>query len=461
MSFKRALTEADQYLKSWFENQRLRHHIPGLQCTIRIGEHFYKTYACGFANRELEQPLTNQHFFPFASHTKTFVAALVLILAERGVLRLNASVSSFIHELKGLKRWKKCTLLDLLSHRSGFVRDSIKNCYWGLPHCFSDEKQILEECRKEPFFKFKKKSLKYSNIGYGLIGIILSRVTRKPFAALIEKEIFTPLGMKKSALGITQKNRKHLVHVYGQSFEGKPPPALIFSDVKAIAPAGGIITTTEEMSQGMAKLLNPKRTILSAKSYKLLTKKFSTTNKQRAEFYGLGTDILKIANLKVLGHSGGFPGTYSVTYHFFEEDITISLAINSLSGPTMTFMNSTVRTLLFFKKNFRSVSNKKQKQLNRFCSCYKNVWGGQNIFRVGNKLYISDRNSANLLEDAIECTYIDSHTLQQKEDSPFGNPGEPLKFTFKKNGEVASMSDSGHYSVPTKDYERLLSRWQR
>ena len=136
--------------------------------------------AWGLANIELDVPNTTQTRFRIASVTKPFTALAVLMLEERGRLRLDDPVSRYLPEYPHAAR---LTIRHLLTHTGG------------LPDFVSVEQSGEMPLESEPGTR-----LGYTNTGYALLGRIVERVAGEPYAAFLAREVFGPLGMRSTGV---------------------------------------------------------------------------------------------------------------------------------------------------------------------------------------------------------------------------------------------------------------------
>lgn len=160
------------------------------------GEVIYKK-SFGFADMEWEIPNEPDTKFRIGSLTKAFTSMLVLQLVQQGKLKLDGEITDYLPEYPK-KQGSKVSIHQLLTHTSGIpdygefpnYRDLSRNPFTpeSLIRLFADS-----ALRFEPGSKFS-----YSNSGYFLLGMIIERVTGKPYEQVLHENILNPLKMMNS-----------------------------------------------------------------------------------------------------------------------------------------------------------------------------------------------------------------------------------------------------------------------
>ena len=117
----RWLAAALDYVPKWVEHQMRLTGQPG--CVIAIAQkgEILLERAYGHADQVRGVELTTRHRFRVASHSKSFTAAGIMKLRERGKLRLDDPVGRHVYGLH--PEIAKATLTQLLSHTAGVTRD--------------------------------------------------------------------------------------------------------------------------------------------------------------------------------------------------------------------------------------------------------------------------------------------------------------------------------------------------
>ncbi|MGR6329996.1 serine hydrolase [Sphingomonas sp. XXL09] len=187
--------------------ERMRaYNVPGV--SVAVIHHGQISWARGWGVRDVEScaPVTPDTVFQAASISKAVTAVLTLRLADRGVVSLDRDVN------RELRTWRLpsdpklaptgVTLRQLLSHTAGLNLQGFPGYVPGAP--LPTEAQILAgepPASHEPLRSILPAGAQwqYSGGGYVLIQTILSDAARLPFAALAQREVLRPLGMKRSA----------------------------------------------------------------------------------------------------------------------------------------------------------------------------------------------------------------------------------------------------------------------
>jgi uncharacterized protein YbbC (DUF1343 family)/CubicO group peptidase (beta-lactamase class C family) len=168
-----------------------KHRLPG--AVVLVGRKDRLIWQKTYGSRTVEptrEAMTTDTIFDVASLTKVVATATsIMILVERGKLRLNDPVSLYIPELKGEGR-ENITIEQLLIHRSGYAPDfDLRERWTGYDEAI--KRLIKEPLRNPPGTRFT-----YSDIGYIALGEVVKRVSGTPLDQFAKLNIFTPLHMR-------------------------------------------------------------------------------------------------------------------------------------------------------------------------------------------------------------------------------------------------------------------------
>jgi D-alanyl-D-alanine carboxypeptidase len=177
-------SDIDRYVRA----EMARRHVPGLALLVAKDHRILLSTNYGVADVETKAPVTDRTSFEIASMTKQFTDAAVLLLAQRGVISVEDRLSRYFPDLP--PAWEPITIRQLMNHTSG-LRDD-----WD-----EDDRYFSSKTSPEEFFEALKASpLEFAPgtaWGYGcgpfVLGLLIERVTGKPYARFMRESVFQPL----------------------------------------------------------------------------------------------------------------------------------------------------------------------------------------------------------------------------------------------------------------------------
>jgi uncharacterized protein YbbC (DUF1343 family)/CubicO group peptidase (beta-lactamase class C family) len=175
-------------------NQEIaQHHLPGAVVLVsRKGRIIWNKSYGSRAVEPAREAMTVDTIFDLASLTKVVATATsIMILVERGKVRLADPVSTYIPELKGEGR-ENITIEQLLTHRSGYAPD------FDLRERWSGYDEAIKRLAKEPLRNPPGTRFTYSDIGFITLGEVVKRVSGMPLDQFAKENIFQPLGMRET-----------------------------------------------------------------------------------------------------------------------------------------------------------------------------------------------------------------------------------------------------------------------
>jgi CubicO group peptidase (beta-lactamase class C family) len=218
-------------------------------CAVAVfqdGAVLYKR-AYGMANLDHDVPLSTTSVFHVASVSKQFTAAAILLLAQDGKLTVEDDIRKYLPELPDFG--KKITIRHLANHTSG-IRDQwdlLSLAGWRYSRDLITDDDVLEVLKRQKDLNFTPgERHMYSNSGYTLLALIVSRVSGKPFRAFTTERIFGPLGMTNTHF------RDSFTEIVKNQAYGYAPEGRTFrSSVTNFDTAGAtsLLTTVEDMAK--------------------------------------------------------------------------------------------------------------------------------------------------------------------------------------------------------------------
>ncbi len=256
----------------------------------------------GYGLRSLadKRPVDSETIFAIGSVSKQFTCAAVLLLAEDGALSVDDPVAKWY---PALTRAADITLRDLMNHVSGYPD------YYPLD--FVDRRMTAALAEDELLRQYAGGKLdfepgskySYSNTGYILLGRVVERVSGEGLGAFLERRIFKPLGMTRTAYELPPSDPR-LATGYA-TFLLSPPEAVAAEGAGWLRGAGGIYSTAGDLAKWNLALMDGR--VLKPESHALMTASRSLTD-GRISDYGCGLSVRKVGARRVLSHNGAVSG---------------------------------------------------------------------------------------------------------------------------------------------------------
>jgi len=179
-----------------------RQKIPGLAVGIYRRGEIVLAKGYGQANVELGVPVKPETIFQSGSVGKQFVSAAIMMLVEEGKLSLDDSITKYFSDAPA--SWKPILIKNLLSHTSGLAeyesdeRTGPKGPFY-LRLDFTEE-ELVSKIEALPIEAAPGEKWDYRNTNYVLLGVLIHKITGKPYYQFLDERIFKPLGMSHTRL---------------------------------------------------------------------------------------------------------------------------------------------------------------------------------------------------------------------------------------------------------------------
>jgi len=297
---------------------------------------FSKAY--GLANVELDVPNTPQTLFRIASITKSFTATAIMLLQERGKLKVTDSVCRYFADCPSA--WQPITLRNLLTHTSGLPTPYADSAAQNMRSVGVAPAEILEGMRSRPLEFVPGEKFEYTNSGYLLLGMIIESISAKSYGDFLQQNIFAPLGMKHSGNFSNSDIVRNRSSGYLLPEGGVLSNSAQFDPSRALA-AGSLWSTTEDMLLFDTALYAGK--IVSRKSLEEMLTPFK-------EDYGYGLGIEKTSKTPsrtVIGHSGTVSGFTCDLVHYSAENVVVIILSNKPRAGELTTIGDHLAAIVF------------------------------------------------------------------------------------------------------------------
>jgi CubicO group peptidase (beta-lactamase class C family) len=273
----------------------------------------------GFANLEWQVPNAPTTKFRLGSITKQFTAASILLLEERGKLKIEDQVKKYMPDAP--TAWDKVTIFHLLTHTSGIPS------FTGFPDYPKRQmetmtpQQLVDWFRDKPLEFEPGTKWNYSNSGYVLLGYLIEKISGQSYADFVQQNIFTPLGMKDSGYDSNAAIIERRAEGYSPGKNG--PENAGFVNMTVPLSAGALYSTTEDLLRWEQGLFGGK--LLSPASLAKMTTPFK-------EDYAFGLSVSTQDGHKAITHDGGIQG-FNTSMTYYPDDKLVVAVLANLNGP--------------------------------------------------------------------------------------------------------------------------------
>jgi CubicO group peptidase (beta-lactamase class C family) len=257
--------------------------------------------------------------FLLASITKPMTATAVMILRDRNALTLSDPVRKFIPEFAGADR-DSITIKHLLTHTSGLPDMLPENEALRRRHAPLKD-FVAGTCNASLLFK-PGTQVKYQSMGLLLAGAIVERITKTPLRDFLRKEVFQPLGMMQTSLGLggRQISSTALCQVSGNDDWNWNSP--YWRDLGA--PWGGAHASAADVGRFLRAFLRPPSSILKPETAAAM---IVNQNEGLDQPWGLGWHVKpggfgKACSPDTFGHDGS---TGTIAWADPKKDLTFVL----------------------------------------------------------------------------------------------------------------------------------------
>jgi CubicO group peptidase (beta-lactamase class C family) len=291
-------------------------HFSGSVLVSKDGETlFAKGY--GFANAEHQVPNTTRTKFRLGSITKQFTAMAILILQERGKLKVEDPIGKYLDDAP--KAWEGVTIHHLLTHTGGvpsYTDDPAFRKKMMMPETV---KSMISRFRDKPLDFKPGEKFHYSNSGYFLLGAIVEKLSGKSYEAFLKEAIFEPLGMKDTGYDHSETLIPGRASGYIRAGEGLKNAEYL--DMAQPYAAGSLYSTAEDLARWDRSLGEGK--LISKESYAKMYTPFKSD-------YAYGWMVTTAKGRKEIQHGGGINGFNTEILRYPDQKVCVVVLCNVL-----------------------------------------------------------------------------------------------------------------------------------
>ncbi len=300
--------EVVQALKPLIEHELKKKGIPSIAVALVDDQQIVWAQGFGFADPDHQEEAGAATVYRVGSVSKLFTDIGIMQLVEQGKLSLDAPVSDYIPDFHPNNPFgKPITLRELMSHRSGLVREPPTGHYFDShPPDLAD---VVHSLNETSLVYPPGAHTKYSNAGITVVGYVLEQRAGQSFAPYLKRAVLEPMGLHTSGFEPTPALTASLAKADIWTYDGRLFPAPTFEI--GIFPAGSLYTTVADLARFESVLFaggrGPDgRVVSEASLHEMWTPQFSTASKPGR--FGIGFALGTLDGHRLVGHDGAIYG---------------------------------------------------------------------------------------------------------------------------------------------------------
>jgi CubicO group peptidase (beta-lactamase class C family) len=291
----------------------------------------------GLADVAAAVPVRPDHRFEIGSISKVFTSLLVNQLVDEGLVDLDRPVTEVLPWLDLGTPSAPATARHLLAHTAGLVVGAD-----GLPDELAQVWGLRDLTRSDPLGG----RFHYSNLGFMVLGVLASHVTGQPFAELVRRRLFAPMGMPDALSSVTHDDRATMATGYWPLHDDRPwvpgdaiTPATWF---EVAAADGNVAADADELGRLVRLLLGSGeldgRRVVSAEAMERIATPAAPGGEDIAAWrdspgstdsrYGLGLNVERVDGHLCVTHGGGMVGYASFVLADRDSGIGVGVLTN-------------------------------------------------------------------------------------------------------------------------------------
>jgi CubicO group peptidase (beta-lactamase class C family)/D-alanyl-D-alanine dipeptidase len=295
-------------LKAAIRKEVEQKQLPAFSVSLVEGETQVWAEGFGYQDAQHKVPATADTVYRVGSVSKVFTDIAVMQLVEEGRLNLDEPVEKCLPAFAPRNPFQvPITLRQLMSHRSGLVRES------PVGHYFDPDEPTLAASvasLNSTTLVYKPETrTKYSNAAVAVVGAVLESQLDVTHPERVRQMIFDPLQMASSSFIVTPAIEPRLATGWMRTYDGRRFEAPTF--LLGTGPAGNLYSSVTDLSKFLICLFNDGKTaggqILKPQTLQAMTTPI-TDSAGKPQGFGLGFHVQELDGYKKIGHGGAVYG---------------------------------------------------------------------------------------------------------------------------------------------------------
>jgi len=446
---------AIKIIETWIDSQLDYNDIPGMSVAIVHDQELVWSRGLGFADVDKKVPASPDSIYSICSISKLFTSIGIMQLRDEGKLRLDDPIGKHLSWFNIKDKYPdapEVTIGSILTHSSGLPREA-DYPYWSGPEFnFPTREQIIEALSGQEELYPADTYYQYSNLGMALLGEVIAAVSGKPFAAYIQENILTPLGLRNTSPEIPEEQRGNKLSTgYSVRLRDGSRKVIPFYLVNGIAPAAGFASTSEDL----ARFASWQFRLLEKGGWEVLA---ANTLKEMHRVHwldpdwrttrGLGFSVSRRDNKTYVGHGGNCPGYKTQLSLYPKDKIAVVVMSNAHdvnpSSYVYEIFDLVAPAILDAVKN-PGKAKKPDPDLEKFVGRYEMPIGRESMVVIWEgELATMGIPTSNPSDALSKLRRVEGNIFRSVRDD--GDLGEKVVFEVGPDGKVTRMIHNSQYS---------------
>jgi len=230
------------------------HRLPGAAVGVVSGDRLAWSFGYGFADVQAGRPADAGTLYRIASITKTFTGTSILQLRDEGKLHLDDPIVEYVPELASatnpLGRIEHVTIRRLLSHESG-LQSEPPGTDWGEGRYEGLVDRNLALAAEIGVKVAANTQSKYSNLGYQMLGEVVTRVSGTPYPEYVRTNILEPLDMTSTSFEPLPEELSGRLAT-GYAYRWFSDELALARDNPVVWAEGGLVSSVEDLAKWLS-----------------------------------------------------------------------------------------------------------------------------------------------------------------------------------------------------------------
>lgn len=438
-------------LEAIIDEEKRNNKIPGVCVAVVQDQQVIWTKGYGFSDIKSQRSVTADTIFAVGSITKLITATMLMQLRDSGKINLDDAVEKYLPSLKIHSRassGRPVTIRQIASHTAGLPREVSFESWNTLEFPPSDK--LLDELKDvTPVFPPLSR-YKYSNLGYTILGQVLSVVAGRPYKEYAVDRILKPLGMTSSGFDIS--DLPDALATGYTVFGDEPVEETPYLEFGAMAPAGQLFSSVRDISRFMSmQFLDEPGAVPQADAINSVLDPATIREMHSPVYIGkawiggtaIGWHISRAFGHTISSHRGGIPGFTTDVALIRELKLGVAVFTNAFPQPNdiaVRILELLTPSLSGFAAEQSQIEADEAEALGKYAGRYRSKYYGdiEISYSLG-RLVMSDPLAPPGLKTVLIPAGKDRFLMSGGDED-----GEFAVFDMASDGTVRSVNTAGY-----------------